>query len=413
MKLIALSLLTALALPAQTGLRAGLARVNITPPNGYAMGGWPERTRGASGTHDPLYATVLLLESGDASLALVACDLEAFVSTRIAAQAKQKFGVGYTILAMSGTHSGPSAADPRSHWHTATEDKIVDAIGEARAALFPAEIRVAAGRAYLAFNRRKVSEGRAHMWWRNPDGMPSHPLDPTVNVITIHEAAKLRAVVVNYAARASLLGPSNTEFSADYPGALRHYLESQAAGAMCLFLQGASGDISPNREREPGKAPAFAAADSMGSALAAEAVRLVPLAKPLPDPTQPLRVAANVIEIPNRWQPETRMPIGITAATVGGGLCFLAVPGEPFIEHQVTFRARSECVMPVLLGSAYSGSGIWAGMMPTIQAAAEGGDGASYNTSLAVGAGEMLIDRGVIELMRLRGLLLDLPDPRF
>jgi len=32
---------------------------------------------------------------------------------------------------------------------------------------------------------------------------------------------------------------------------------------------------------------------------------------------------------------------------------------------------------------------------------------------VAVGSGEMLIDRGVVQLFKLRGLLKDLPDPRF
>jgi len=103
----------------------------------------------------------------------------------------------------------------------------------------------------------------------------------------------------------------------------------------------------------------------------------------------------------------------LAAGTIGGGLCFLALPGEPFIEHQITFQARSECGMALLLGSSYSIGGAWVGFLPTIRAATEGGEGAAYDTTVAVGAGEMLIDRGVVQLMKLRGLLHDLPDPRF
>src|SRR5690242_18349556 len=78
---------------AASGLRAGLARVDITPPVGHAMGGYSDRTHGATGTHDPLYATVLVLDSGATSLALVTCDLRSFVSTRVGELARQKFGV--------------------------------------------------------------------------------------------------------------------------------------------------------------------------------------------------------------------------------------------------------------------------------------------------------------------------------
>ena len=339
-------------------------------------------------------------------MALVSCDLQSFVSSRVAAQAREKFGVTVTILSSSGTHSAPAAID-------GVEDKIIAAIGEARKAEFPAELTVATGRAYLAFNRRKVTDGGAHMWWRNPEALASHPLDPSVNVIAVRDAQKVRAVVVNYAARAAVLGPTNTEFSADYPGAMRRAVESQSPGTLCLFVQGASGDISPYREHEPGKIPAFDAMETMGRDLAAEVLRALARTKPLPDAAQPLRVATETVEIADRWQPDKRMPITISAGSTGGGLCFLALPGDPFIEHQITLQARSECGMALLFGSSYSGSGVWTGALPTIRAAAEGGEGAGYATTVAVGAGEMLIDRGVVDLFKLRGLLQDLPDPRF
>jgi hypothetical protein len=331
----------------------------------------------------------------------------------VAAEARQKFGVTHTVLMLSGTHSGPVTTDAPSKWTAGAEDKMVEAIGAARQSMFAAEIRVAAGRANLAFNRRRVTEGRARMVWRNPDGMPSHPVDPAVNVLAVRDAEKVRAVLVNYAARAAVLGPQNLEFSADYPGALRHYVEARTPGALCLFAQGASGDISPYREREPGHAPAFDAMDSMGRDLAAEVLRVLPNARPLPDPAQPMRIAAGAVEVPNRWQPGERIPIGFAAGVLGGGFCFLTVPGEPFIEHQISFQARSECGMAMLLGSSYAGGGAWAGFIPTIRAATEGGEGAGYDTTLAVGAGEMLVDRGVVALMKLRGALQDLPDPRF
>ena len=64
----------------------------------------------------------------------------------------------------------------------------------------------------------------------------------------------------------------------------------------------------------------------------------------------------------------------------------------------------------MLFGYSYSAGGVWAGYLPTILAAVEGGYGAGYNTNVAVGTGEMLIDRGVVRLLELRGLLKELPD---
>ena len=77
-------------LAASAGFRVGVARVDITPPAGHPMGGYAARVSPASGVHDPLQATVLVLESGEASLALVACDLRSFVSTRVGELARQR-----------------------------------------------------------------------------------------------------------------------------------------------------------------------------------------------------------------------------------------------------------------------------------------------------------------------------------
>src|ERR1700692_190653 len=87
--------------------RAGVARVDITPPIGHEMGGYSARKHGSTGLHDPLYATVLVIESGNNSIALVTCDLRSFVSTRVGELAKQKFNIQTTLIDVSHDHSGP------------------------------------------------------------------------------------------------------------------------------------------------------------------------------------------------------------------------------------------------------------------------------------------------------------------
>jgi len=63
----------------------------------------------------------------------------------------------------------------------------------------------------------------------------------------------------------------------------------------------------------------------------------------------------------------------------------------------------------MLFGYSYSAGGVWAGYIPTILASVEGGYGADYNTTVEVGTGERLIDRAVVKLFELRGLLKELP----
>src|SRR2546426_4333909 len=56
-------------------LRAGTAKVDITPAAGELMWGYEDRQKPATGMLDPLYARVLVLEAGDRRLALVTLDL--------------------------------------------------------------------------------------------------------------------------------------------------------------------------------------------------------------------------------------------------------------------------------------------------------------------------------------------------
>src|SRR5208282_96952 len=56
-------------------LRAAVSKVDITPTTGEVMWGFETRTTPAKSTLDPLYARVLVLESGSQRLALVTLDL--------------------------------------------------------------------------------------------------------------------------------------------------------------------------------------------------------------------------------------------------------------------------------------------------------------------------------------------------
>src|SRR5579872_2842345 len=96
-------LLLPLSLAAETGYRAGVTRIDITPPIGHPMGGYSERKGPATGTHDPLYATVLVIESGHPSIAFVALSPRSLASLLAGGLAREHYCVKTTINHVSHT----------------------------------------------------------------------------------------------------------------------------------------------------------------------------------------------------------------------------------------------------------------------------------------------------------------------
>ncbi|MBL8187667.1 MAG: hypothetical protein JNK38_06650, partial [Acidobacteria bacterium] len=56
-------------------LRAGVSRVDITPPLGVDLWGYFDRSGPANGKLDPLFARVLVLDDGRKSVAVITLDL--------------------------------------------------------------------------------------------------------------------------------------------------------------------------------------------------------------------------------------------------------------------------------------------------------------------------------------------------
>jgi len=230
-------------------LKAGVAKVDITPPTGVLMWGYFDRLTPSKATLDPLYARVLVLEAGETRLALVALDLgRAFGPAslaRLREAARKSSGISYLLVVASHTHAGPVIQDeyPSGQvpaWETADLDKIEAAIDEAHQRAVEARLGAGHGVAYIGYNRRRVnSDGTVTMFWSNPTKVPTSPIDPTVSVLRVDTAdGKPLAVLVNYACHPVVFGADNLEYSADFPGVMTATVESQleqAGGSLSVF----------------------------------------------------------------------------------------------------------------------------------------------------------------------------------
>ena len=394
-------------------LSAGVARVEVTPPVGSPMGGYSAREGPSTGVHDPLYATVLVLKSAGMTVAVISCDLRSFPSERIITLARERKLADHILIAVTHNHSGPltwedkSWPSPERSWFADTEDKILQALETATKQMFPARIAAGLGEVYLGHNRRQVSaETKVTMLWRNAEKKPTAPLDPTVGVIRVDDATgKPRAIIVNYACHAVVLGPDNRLISADYPGYLARRIERELDGALCLFTQGGAGDINPYLDKQPVAQNGFGEAEKMGNALAAAALTVARKLKPPANDNARLLAAAEVLSFRDRWDSQKTIRAGLTTLLINDQIAIASLPGEPFVDLQIALRDKSEIPYTFLFGYTYSGGGEWIGYLPTIRAASEGGYGAGYNTRIEVGAGEALIDRHLVNLFTLSGRL--------
>jgi neutral ceramidase len=229
-------------------LGAGLARVLITPPRGSYLIGYGNRFLGASRVHDELTATALALEDGSTRLTIVALDMLC-LHEDVVARIRQRCA-GEVLIACSHTHAGPIAfADPHSSWMRrrlveGIVRTVASVVADAGRSLAPAELRFAVGEAGIAVNRRQ----------RNPDGKivlgvnPEGPVDPSLGVLQLLDPrGAVRATLVNFACHPAVLSPKNLRISAEWPGVMRREVEA-ATGGICLFLQGAAGDLNPKHE---------------------------------------------------------------------------------------------------------------------------------------------------------------------
>ncbi|MFM7863944.1 MAG: hypothetical protein ACKPHU_07005, partial [Planctomycetaceae bacterium] len=106
----------------------------------------------------------------------------------------------------------------------------------------PAAAVIGTGTCSLARHRNFFDPLRGHaVCGLNPAGFS----DSTVLVARIStENGTPLATLVNYACHPTTLAWDNTLISPDYVGALRETVEQHAPG-ICVFLQGASGDLGP------------------------------------------------------------------------------------------------------------------------------------------------------------------------
>ncbi len=298
-----LSLLPANPAAAQSGWKAGVARVDITPHESIWLAGYGDRTKPSEGVRQNIYAKALALQdSQGATSVIVTADLLGFsreMSNPIAERAKQKFGLPRERLVFnaSHTHSAPVTGNllrpaypfsddqmqVRRKYTATLLDQVVDLIGRSMQNLAPAQLDFEQGLAGFAVNRRRVT-------LRHLPG----PVDHDVPVMSVRADGKLLAVVFGYACHNTVL--NDYQINGDWAGYAQEALEKEHPGTTALFVEGCGADANPLPRRSVDLAMRY-------GQITAAAVDQVLAAKMKPL-SGPVKAAFETVDIP--FQKRTR-----------------------------------------------------------------------------------------------------------
>jgi neutral ceramidase len=251
--LLSLMLSWQLMMAADGTVRAGIARVAITPEGPMWLNGYAGRDEPSKGVLHDIWAKALVVESGPGSrIVIVTTDLLGLsheISEAVARQADSLYGIrrDQLLLNSSHTHSAPmiwpcveviydfGLKDQQlvSSYGQQLTVKLVKLIGDALANLAPATLYSGHGSAEFAINRREKLFGPG-------------PVDHDVPVLKVIGAdGKMKAVLFGYACHNTTLVENNFLINGDYAGFAQLALEGSNPGVQAMFLMGCAGDQNP------------------------------------------------------------------------------------------------------------------------------------------------------------------------
>jgi hypothetical protein len=385
-------------------LRAGVARIDITPEGPVALQGYlnPEN-RISEGVHDRLYARAIAFASGSTRLVLVSADLASFafgpyfqhlIAQRLGLRPEE------ILLCAIHTHSGPQLSLNREYPHPgnapytdALTAKLVTVVDRALRALAPVRISVGHGTSRVGMSRRLIMpDGRVEML-PNPDGVS----DPEVLVLRIErERGGLLAVLFSYGCHSRSLRRPNLLVSGDILGIAEQHVEARLGGQVTVAaFAGASADVDPERVVDSFAAPDGSVPETVrqGRSLGDSVVEAVNAATAMASPA-PFRVSMADVPLPRKHGTPRAVHV-VTAAL--GDIGLAAVECEVSAQVGLAVKAASPFKHTFVATVCYA----WGGYLPATSQHPEGGYEVGHSP-YAPGAAEALVEATIGMLKRLR-----------
>lgn len=363
-----LSIASFLALPSlsrggtASGLKAGVAKIDITPAKPVTLSGYASRKDLSTGVHDPLSARVVAFEAGGKRLVLVATDIIGFYDgtaeyMRKAIVADCGVQPAELFLTAIHTHAAPSPALTRGHpnnieYTQTLKSKYIEVIREAMAKMEPATLGVGVGSCPVGSNRRELRLSGAGetsiTLGRNPEGIT----DKEVLVMKVARAdGTPMAVAFDYATHGTSLGTRNYTISGDVPGLAEQFIEKIVGGGIVApAFVGASGNIDPwfrvlpAFNEEPGWVPEPVL---LGTFLGEEVVHVY---RAIRETGPADKIGTDFVTLQLPAKPKEGAPaekagtadFNVSVARLGD-VAFVGLGGEVFTEIGLAIKAGSPC----------------------------------------------------------------------
>lgn len=231
-------------------MKAGFAKVCITPPIGSALTGFIARSGVATAVHDDIFVRSLVFEQSGRAVAILSIEVLALSAETVAAirdRVSKCTGIvaGDIMVAATHTHSGPVTIRTFFNDHeepdAAYVEQLIDAAAESASSAWRSrcEASVGVGSCFV----EGVGVNR-----RVPGGVP---VDRQAAIIRVDTEGRTRAIAVVYGCHPTVLGFKNLEITGDFPAATVAALESGIGpGGFAMFLNGAEADVSIGHSAE-------------------------------------------------------------------------------------------------------------------------------------------------------------------
>lgn len=401
-------------------LRAGIAKIDITPDNPVMLYGYASRKTPSEGILDPLSARAVVFENNGKKVVLVSSDLGSYgeeVFPIIQKSILDKFKLKESELFLSTIHSHSSpvlslnkeTGDPNNIKYTEVlNQKLLTVIEEAFKNLKTVQTGVGKGYSPVGSNRREMRPDGSITLGRNPYG----PTDKEVLVMKIiTPEGTPTGAIFDYATHATSLGPANMLISGDVLGISEQFVEKILGGNIVApMFSGASGNIDPwyrilpGFNSEPGWIPEPVL---LGTLLGEEVVHVFRNIKEL-SPGGEINTAFETIECPARKAAEnndkntesvkkTTVPVNITVARIGEDIGFVGFNVEMLTEIGMEIKAGSPFKNTFVITHCNGSSGY----LPPAGLYKEGGYEIT-STRFEIGSAELVVKKALRMLYDLK-----------